>query len=308
MRADTIDDFPLPCKKFLRYGLWRPQTEFCLGSVLVLADYGHKLEDMAQLATQLTGRGFYVVTFEWFPHDQTPHGQRQDQILHDLPAPLADFRVCVQNLKDIFFRLFLTQLPPPFYGFGIGLGALFGLAANNVLRSQMRRMMLVSPLMAPNGHKAGGLFHQYSRFMSDLGLAGWRTNQPIVEHIAPTDPLTMARQAANNLNRHFYPTLGCYQGMLDAAQLILSPRYREEISIPFLCVLSSTDQLSSAALARQFCESLRCAAAITLHHAERFPFDDLTAHGRQFWRAFDAFIPGTGAPNPDRSLEDGIIL
>jgi len=53
---------------------------------------------------------------------------------------------------------------------------------------------------------------------------------------------------------------------------------------------------------------LRCAAAITLHHAKRLPFEGDTAHTRQFWRAVDAFIPGTGAPDPDRSLEDGLVL
>jgi len=286
MNSGTIDDFALTSKKFLRYGLWKPQVQNGLGSVLILPDYGVRIEDMADLIARLNARGFCAATFEWFARDDA-----QGHFEHDLPAPMDDFRLNLQNLRAIFAELFLPSLPAPFYGLGIGLGGVLGLAAHPILQSQMRRMVLVSPLFAPFGHKAGGLFHTLARFMGDLGLSGWRTNQPLFAAYP-----------------HIYPTLGCYQGMLDAAQLVLSPAWRDKISIPLLCVLSQADRLSDPAVARHFCENLRSASAITLHHSNRLSFEGDTPQAQQFWRGFDAFIPGTGAPDPERSLEEGLLL
>jgi len=303
MPAAIIDYFPLSNKSFLRYGLWKTQAQNCLGTVIILADYGDQLEDRKGLITQICARNFDVASFDWFAQE-TPQAEKSGI----LPAPMSDFRVVLQNWKEIFLSFFLTRLPSPFYGLGMGAGALLGLAAHSVFQSQMRRMLLVSPLLAPHGREAGGLFHVFSRFMGDLGLEGWRTNKPLVETVPQLDPITMARQAKSGYVRQYYPTLGCYQGLLDAAQFVLSSETREKISIPLLCVLSSTDKISKALLARQFCNNLRCASAITLRHADRFPFEGDAAHTRQFWRAFDVFIPGTGAPDPNRSLENGLII
>jgi len=303
MCATTIDDFPLSSKKFLRYGLWKPLAGPCQGSVIILSDYGNRLEDVASLAMQLNQRGFHVANFEWIPYSLP-----QDHSTGVYPALTDDFRAPLKNVQQIFSSTFLIHMPAPFYVFGIGMGAVFGLAAHHILQTQVRRMVLVSPLFAPYGHQAGGLFHRYARFMADLGLGGWRTNQPIADKIAQLDPITMARQARAGHRQNLYPTLGSYQALLDAAQWVLSSEFREKISIPLLCMLSSSDSLSEARLARQFCDSLRCAAAITLRHAKRLPFEGDTHHARQFWRAVDAFIPGTGAPDPDRSLEDGLVL
>jgi len=303
MQADTIDDFPLSSKKFLRYGLWRSQAEACLGSILILPDYGGKLEDIAALVTQLTRRGFSIASFDWFTQSlpQPEHGDI-------LPAPMRDFRDFTHNLKEIFLGGFLPRLPAPFYGFGIGSGALMALAAHAALQSQIRRLFLVSPLFAPHGHKPGGFFHTFSRFMADMGLEGWRTNKPLVENVPSPDPISLIKQARSGRGTYPYPTLGCYQGLLDAAAWVLSPYFREKMTIPLLCLLSSQDKMSDPMRARQFCEDLRCAQAITLRHSERLPFEGDMPYVRQFWSAFDAFIPGTGAPSPDRSLEDGLVI
>jgi len=305
---DIIDYFLLSNRRFLRYGLWRPQSPLNLGTVVILPDYGSHIEDIAPLATMLKSRGFYVAAFEWLMRESSPENDHLSCDNHILPAPLEDFRDCLKFLKEIFSSLFLTRLPAPFYGFGMGMGAVLGLAAHAILQSQLRRFLLVSPLFAPHGHKPNGPFHRYTRLMNDLGLAGWRTNRPIVENVPQFDAITMARQNHTGTARQLYPTLGCYQGLLDATQLIFSPDYREKITIPLLCILSSSDRISTPGFARQFFEDLRCGAAITLRHSARFPFDGDTPHSRQFWRAFDAFIPGTGAPAPDRSLEDGLVI
>jgi len=301
-----IDDFPLSRKKFLRYGLWQRQIQNCLGTIIIFNDYGQPFEAAASLAVPLTERGFHVATFDWFPHHQSENFQ--NHIHSSLPEPISDFRLNTQNMKEIFSQIFLPRLPAPFYSIGIGAGALFALAAHHVLQSQIRRMLLISPSLAPHGYKADGIFHHYIRLMNDMGLGGWRTNKPLTEIIDHIDPISMAQRAKVSHLPHLYPTLGCYQGLLDAAQLILSPDYREEITIPLLCIHSSTDPISKAIHTHQFCDRLRCAAAITLRHASRLPFEHDTAHRHQFWSAFDAFIPGTGAPDPQRSLEDGVIL
>jgi len=303
MCTHYIDYFPLKNKYFLRYGLWQEQTKPCLGSVIILQDYGTKLEDIASLVCALRSRQFHVASFEWAPHT-APH----KQVAHSALISNHDFRLPLQNLQEIFSKLFLVDLPPPFYVFGIGMGGVLSLAAHHILQSQVRRMVLISPLFAPHGHKVNGLFHHYTRFMSDLGLGGWRTNQPITDELTPLDPIIMARQNLAGNGKNLYPTVGFYQAMLDAASLVLSHEFREKISIPLLCMLSRADRLSQARLAQQFCESLRCAAAITLRHPKRLPFEGNSTHTRQFWRAVDAFIPGTGAPAPDRSLEDGLII
>jgi len=303
MPTVIIDYFPLSNKSFLRYGLWKPSTQNHLGTIVIFADYGDRLEDRDEIAKKICARGFNVASFDWFTQTSS-----QAASVSMLPAPMSDFRVVLQNWQDIFLNFFLTRLPPPFYGLGLGAGALLGMAAHSLLQSQMRRMLLVSPTLAPHGREAGGIFHAFSRFMSDLGLEGWRTNKPLVEQVAQLDPIIMARRAQSGHERQRYPTLGCYQGLLDAAQFILSPGYREKLSVPLLCILSSKDKISSAARTRQFCQTLRSASAITLRHADRFPFEGDAAHRKQFWRVFDAFIPGTGAPNPDRSLEDGLVL
>jgi len=303
MCADIIDYFPLSNKHFLRYGIWRVQHRDSLGTVLLLADYGCRIEEMAILAESLVRRGFCVVTFEWFTRS-FPHAHFSGM----LPALSTDFRLSLQNLKEIFSGFFLIHSPPPFYGMGVGFGGVFGLAAHAILRSQIRRFVLVSPLFAPHGHKAGGIFHAFSRFMGDVGLSGWRTNRPVAENRLNLDPIFMARGAQSGEISYIYPTLGCYHCMLDAAQLVFSPSWYEKISFPLLCILSTTDTFSDVGVAQQFCEKLRGAASITLRHGARFPFENDTPQARQFWRAFDAFIPGTGAPAPERSLEDGLSL
>jgi len=102
-----IDDFALSSKQFLRYGMWRPQQQSGLGTVLILADYGARIEDMTNLAAQLTKRGFCVATFEWFV--RTKPSVNGPQALYDnaLPAPMSDFRLSLQYLRDIFSRFMI---------------------------------------------------------------------------------------------------------------------------------------------------------------------------------------------------------
>jgi len=227
-----------------------------------------------------------------------------------LGGHISDFRDLLGDLSEIFVQHFLPDLPAPFYVLGHGMGGLLALAAHDILKSQIRRMILTSPLLQPAYHPAGGSFHIFARLMSDLGMGLWRTNTKLTHKHYNHDPITLTRlmRSQNPRRPTGYPTLATYATLLDAAQIILSPTNYDRFSMPTLFVLAQHDPISSPHVTRLLAQNLRVGAHLILRGASRDILHGNSRYQKQFWRIFDRFIPGTGAPHPSISLEEGLEL
>jgi len=299
-----IGHFSVRNGAWLRYAT-TPRCPSSRGTVLILIDHGESIEQYRNVICQLQQRRFSSAIFDWFGQGGSDR-EHKDKI----GGHISDFRDCLADLSDIFFAHFLPSMPAPFYVLSSGMGGLFAFAAHNILKSQIRRLMVISPLLQPMGHPAGGRFHRYARLMSDLGFGLCRTNTRFSEQPQCRDPIELTRlMRSQKPDRPIgYPTLGLYATMLDAAQYVLSPPSRATMSIPTLCILSDLDNISPPAVTRHFMQDLRSGSHLILRGAPREILRAPSRFQRQFWSVFDAFIPGSGAPSPERSLEEGLAL
>jgi len=249
----------------LRYGI-TPRCDASHGTVLLLMDHGETIEDYDKTIRQLQQRRLHVVIFDWFGQ-----GGSSREKCDNLGGHIGDFRDLLDDLSEIFVQHFLPDFPAPFYVLGSGMGGLLALAAHDMLKSQIRRMILTSPLLQPAGHPAGGSFHTFARLMSDLGMGLWRTDTKLTQKQHHHDPITLTRlmRSQNPLRPTGYPTLATYATFLDAAQIVLSPINHDKMSIPTLFVLSQNDPISPPDTARLFAQNLRIGAYLTLRGASR---------------------------------------
>lgn len=298
-----IDLFPVNDNRVLRYAVM-PTDAVVQGSVILLQEHGDYIEDYSNLMSMLSARGFYSATFDWFGQGGSGREKKDQSGGH-----ISDFRACIKDLNAMFEMVFLPDLPGPFYILGSGMGGLIALAANDSLQNQIRRMVVVSPLLQPLGRCPGGAYHYYSRFMSDIGLSLMRTNRKITQKQRETDPIRIARKTFDRrlTSDIGHPTLGWFATMLDAAGYVCSPDYFEHMLIPTLFLVSNHDKTSNPAITRKLAEHTRMGAGVTLTDASYTMVQNKRIWSNQFWSAFDAFIPGTGAPEPGRSLESDFI-
>ena len=274
------------------------------GTVILLHGRNEAFEKYYETISDLNKRGFCVATMDW-------RGQGGSfRILKDAE------RGYVRNFTDYRsdFEIFLKTIvmpdcPPPFYILAHSTGALIALQSHEMLQSRIRRMVLVSPFLG----LARSIFsdRQLRPLATVLACTGFgsRYAGKVPLQLSPEsfarNPLThdQARYLRNAAITRDQPQLGIagptiqwLAQTLKAIHSINNPQFYERFSIPTLFLVPRADRVVDGKAAARFAGKLRSASLITIDGAYHELLQESDFYREQVWAAFDAFIPGSTAP------------
>ena len=285
----------------IRTARWQTRLEK-RGTVLVAGGRGEFIEKYFEVISELLGRGFDVVAFDW-------RGQGLSE--RELPNPrkghIDDFLLYERDLEAVETQIIGRFCPKPWFGLGHSMGgAIFAMNARNG-RSMFERMVLCAPMLGLAGLNHPKAMQWLAAGMDLIGYGGAfipgggataYMNRPFAGNVLTSDPARYARFGAVAM---LHPQLSLASptiGWINAAFRLMAQfdqeDYAARIPVPCIIVAAGNDRVVDTRKAERFGLGLKGGRTITIPRCaheilvERNPFRE------QFWAAFDAFVPGTG--------------
>lgn len=289
--------------RHIRYARFPAQNRPHNGTVILLQGRNECIEKYFETIGDLAGRGFGVATFDW-------RGQGgSDRMLQDPSKGYVDnFHSYVGDLEQFFEDIVLPDCRGPYYILAHSTGSLVALLASPNLVNRVRRMVLVSPLLAleKKGLPMGSIAF-IARALSFLGLGslymtgGSRSREPtpFAANVLTTDHRRYTRNIAIYEARPGLalggPTIAWIDAACRAIATVSDPDFIASIRIPALLVQAGADVVVSNPAIEDYARRMRCGSMLTIDGARHEILQEADIYREQLLAAFDAFIPGEGA-------------
>lgn len=299
--GSTVDVVTTPDGAELRYAHWMPHVGPSKGTVIVLHGRTEFIEKYFELIEDLRTRGFGVLTFDW-------RGQgASTRLLRDRSkGHVENFQDYLTDLETVLSEVALPDCKAPLYILAHSTGCLVSLLAAPNLANRVRRMVLVSPLLALNNlpisqnslMRALGLFTFLGLGSRQLMRKKLNIEQkPFAENRLTSDPARFQRTkdivaAAPHLEVG-PPTIAWIFAACRAMSIVNQPGYSNSISIPTLFMAAGNDAVVSPSAIESFGTGMRTGSFLTVSGAKHELIDERDIYREQFLAAFDAFVPGT---------------
>ena len=286
----------------LRAARWNPDGE-ARGTVAIFGGRGEFIEKYFEVARDLLARGFAVATLDWRGQGGSERPLRDGNKGH-----IGDFSEFERDLQAFVAQVLEPHCPRPWFAIGHSMGgAILLLADANGVRP-FERLVLTSPMIAVKGVDHRGPARYAIDALGALGFGGafapgndrrtfWA--RPFEGNVFTTDPARFARIAALFESApHLFlggPTVGWARAAFRAMRRFDDPRVAWRAGTPVLIVASGADRVTDCAAAERFAARLALGSLVVIEGAEHEILIERDALRDQFWAAFDAFVPGTGA-------------
>lgn len=288
----------------LRYAYWRPAGRRPLGTVCLFQGRTETIEKYFELVGELRQRGFAVATLDW-----RGQGGSERRLRNPMKGHIDSFAEYDRDLDAFMEQVALPDCPPPHYALAHSTGSLICLRAAHDGRARFTRAVLVAPLLgfAPSRPSPEFAF-RLAAFLTAVGLGEMdvphRSARSIEEMVFAGNPLTSdARRFARN--REIFvkfpqiaigaPTFAWVYAASRAMQEAHEPDYGLNVRIPTLILAAAIDKVVSLTAIESVAGELRAGAQVVIPGARHEILMERDSVRAQFWAAFDAFIPGTGA-------------
>jgi len=289
----------------LRYALFAAATRPLKGTVVVLTGRNECIEKYFETARDLTARGFGVLCFDW-----RGQGGSGRMIRDPMRGYVDSFDEYVTDLDRIFQEVALPDCRAPFYILAHSTGALVALLAAPQLISRVRRMVLIAPPLRFHGRRASNkLLGWAAGALYALGLgSSYLGGGPRPREAAPFEGNKLTSDPGRySRNQAIYaahpelalggPTVAWIRATLIAAETVSDPEFLARIHIPTLMVAAGADTVVSTAEVEEYSRRFRSGSLVTVDGARHEILQEADFYREQFLAAFDAFIPGSGAPD-----------
>ena len=292
----------------VRTAVWPSLFPAPKGTVCILQGRSEFIEKYYEVVQDLRQRGFAVVTMDW-------RGQGGSERL--LPDPLKGhvrrFSDYGADLLQFLREVALPDGPPPHFALAHSMGGLILLSNLPQMRTMLERTMISAPLvqLAREQRIFVGSSMQQSTIRNIASLQRWLgrgraymigVHRTILE---PTgfegNPLTSDGPRYDRTRRLLtdFPELGIagptaqwVHESCKAMDKLQSSDLQSRIHIPTLIVTASLDTIVSSKAAEYFASTTRAVKAIGLPGSRHEIMMERDILRKQFWGAFDSFIPG----------------
>ncbi|WP_363348131.1 alpha/beta hydrolase [Methylocystis echinoides] len=271
------------------------------GTVAVFQGHNEFIEKYFETVEALRQRGFDVVALDW-------RGQAGSERELDDPRKghIDDFSQYQRDL-DVFCAEVLSPRPQPWFALAHSMGAAIMLDMAHATRPPFERLALTAPMIDLHNLR----FPRGARWLADtldmLGLGGWFIpfgkgrsfyEGPFEGNKLTTDPIRFARtarivEAAPRLVIGD-PTIGWVNAAFRMMKRFEAPEYARHIRAPILSFAVGREEVVSNRAIERFAQNLNNYALINVPGAKHELLMERDEYRAQFWRAFDAFIPGSG--------------
>lgn len=274
------------------------------GTVILLHGRNEAFEKYFETISDLNKRGFCVATMDW--RGQGGSFRMLKDVTRGYVRRFSDYR---SDFEIFLKNIVLPDCPPSFYILAHSTGALIALQSHEMLQSRIQRMVLASPFLG----LARSIFSDrqlrpMACLLANMGL-GSRYAGKVPLQLSPEsftgNPLThdQTRYIRNATITRDQPQLGIagptIQWLAQTLQTIHSintPKFYESFSIPTLFLVPGADRVVDSKASMRFAGNLRTASLITIDGAYHELLQESDFYREQVWAAFDAFIPGSAAP------------
>ncbi len=284
----------------LRLGHWPPSDGNARGTVLVVTGRAECLEKYAEVAADLTGRGFRVVALDWrgqggswrpLPNPQKGHMASFDPFLDDLDAALPGL---------------LDGAPGPVIGLAHSMGAHILLRHVAERRHPFAALVACAPMLGINAgptpeilakHVAAEAVRRGHGEDYAFGQADWRPDAPPFK--APLLTSDMDRFNKFQAVFHADPSLamgGVTWGWLDAAyrsmDALLRPGVLERVGIPVLVLSAGKDRIVRVDRQKQAAARLPQGVLKTYPEGRHELLMEADSIRDRVWADIDTFLDG----------------
>lgn len=281
----------------IRYARWPATARRKRGSVVALHGRTEFIEKYFETANDLRRRGYSVVTFDW-----RGQGGSQRFLKDRNKGHIDDFHEYVTDLDAVMKQVVLADCPPPYYLLGHSTGAAVALLYTMRARTQIERMVLLTPLLGIAG-KSRRLLRMRSSFMRFMGLGeayipgGGTTlvqTQPFDGNALTSDRERFARTSAVIAARPDLglgsPTISWIHAAMETAESFESPEFPASVPMPVLMIMAGRESVVSNPAIERLSSRMKTGAHTLIPGARHEILSEADEYRDQFWAAFDAFV------------------
>ncbi len=296
----------------LRSARWRPTGRRERGTVCILQGRAEFIEKYFETIAELRRRGFAVLTFDW-----RGQGRSGREIRDERKGHVKSFADYGEDLEAIRTQVLEPFMPRPHFGLAHSMGGAVALLQAREGRLPFERLVTTSPMVSLCMIKRPKFTARLAFALRLLGLGGNYipgggatsiTTKPFAGNRLTTDARRYARNAAVAAalgpGAIGDPTIAGLDAAFRAMKRLSDPRFPLEVRVPTLVVAAGADPVCATPAIERFAARLKVGHAIVLPGARHEILMENDETRRQFWAAFDAFIPGTPDPTYASVVEE----
>ncbi|WP_375645857.1 serine aminopeptidase domain-containing protein [Bartonella sp. TT29SHDZB] len=273
--------FKIAIDREIRFAITYPELEKSKGTIVILKSYANILEKYFLPINEISKRGFHTAIFDWFDQEKTSFKTRKQSRHY-----YFDINNDINDLYEFLKNIVCPNCPPPYSMLAYGIGGLIALSGLDLINHQFNKLLCVSPLFAPFGNKTNGFQHKLTQFLSDIGLG-------FIPARNEKKLKNMQLKHAQKVSFPFInpPTSLWMASVFNAIDSVKKNLLHGHLQIPTLFILANQKNIANNIEVRQLCQHTRLTENITITGAELDTIMVNEDYKKQFWAAFDAFIP-----------------
>lgn len=285
----------------IRYAVFGASSRPLKGTVILLTGRNECIEKYYETVTDLSARGFGVAIFDW-------RGQGGSQRLRKdgHRGYVERFSSYLHDIDRFFSEIVLPDCRGPYYVLAHSTGGLAALAALPSLVNRVRRIVLVAPFLTlddlpfsvKTSRRVAGVLRALGLGWMYMSGGPWKPT-PFDGNVVTSDP---ARYRRNVAIYETYPelatgspTIAWAHAVATASEMVHARDFCARVQIPILFVAAGADTVVSTRAIERYARGIRSGSLITIDGARHEILHERDYFREQFFAAFDAFIPGSGA-------------
>jgi len=276
-----------------------PCSERARGTVALFQGHNEFIEKYFETIQDLRRRRLDVVALDW-----RGQGGSERELDDPRKGHIDDFSQYQRDL-DVFITHVLSDRPQPWFALAHSMGAAIMLDAAHSGRTPFERFVLTAPMI----DLANLRFPRATRWLADtLDMCGFGgmyipggtgasfIEKPFKGNLLTTDPVRFERNAAILRAAPQLaigdPTIGWVNAAFRLMRGFESPDYARRIRAAVLMFGCGREMIVSNGAIERFALNLNSGALAMVPGAKHELMMERDEFRSQFWRAFDAFIPG----------------
>ena len=273
------------------------------GTVLICTGRSEFIEKYFPVVAELRARGFAVVVFDW-----RGQGLSQRPLSNALKGHVEHFADYEGDLDAVVDQVLAPFCPQPWFGLAHSMGGAIALNAAADRPGLFARLVLSAPMVeiarlpfgataravarlcrygglsrsfVPGGRGRAMLFRAFEENLLTSDAARYRM---VLDYLEAEPRLVLGA-----------PTLGWLHAAFTAMARLQADDFAERMRTPVLAVVPGFDRVVEPRATERLMVRLRASRAVTVPGSRHEILMERDAFRRQFWAAFDAFVPGSGA-------------
>ncbi len=277
------------------------------GTIAILGGRGEFIEKYFEVAADLLSRGFAVVSMDW-----RGQGGSERPLRNASKGHIDDFSFFGRDVSALVHSILRPYCPPPFFGLCHSMGAAIALMVDEAGLCPFERLVLTSPMIAVKNVNHRGPMRFLLEGLDAVGMGaafipgeGSRNlwSAPYEGNVFTTDPVRFARIAKLAKDAPHLglggPTVGWAHAAFRLWNRFDEPNFPRRLQTPTLIIASGADRVVDTAAAESFAMRSNTGRIIIIDGAKHEILIEHDVFRRQFWAAFDKFVPGSAAGTAD---------